>query len=236
MNETRYGSDRTARGMLSRSREDYLKALYALADSGAAATNARLAERLRVSAPSVTNMLARLAEEGLVTRTAGGGARLTSRGRRAALAVVRRHRVLETFLVRVLGFDWSEVHGDAEVLEHAISDRVLAALDRIMGHPSEDPHGHPIPDARGRIRARALCPLATLPDGGRATIREFRDGDRLHLARWRELGLLPGVRVRVRAVRVLDGVVDLEIGRRRLTLAREGLEGVMVEAAPRAAR
>jgi DtxR family Mn-dependent transcriptional regulator len=230
------GRGRRAGGPLSRSREDYLKALYALADSDATAANARLAERLGVSAPSVTNMLARLAEEGLVARAPGAGARLTARGRRAALAVVRRHRVLETFLVRVLGLDWSEVHGDAEVLEHAISDRVLAAIDRIMGHPSEDPHGHPIPDARGRIRARALRPLATLTDGGRATIREIRDADRLHLARWKELGLMPGVRVRVREVRALDGVVDLEIGRRRLTLAREGLEGVLVEAAPRAAR
>src|SRR5881397_1560484 len=101
-------------------------------------------------------MLARLAAERLVAHTPRAGASLTARGRRVALAMVRRHRILETFLVRVLGLDWSEVHADAEVLEHHISERVLAAIDRLIGHPHEDPHGHPIPDRAGRMRRRAL--------------------------------------------------------------------------------
>src|SRR3989442_7999401 len=140
-------------------------------------------------------MVARLAAERLVAHSPRAGARLTPHGRREALAIVRRHRVLETFLVRVLGLDWSEVHEDAEVLEHHISDRVLEAIDRLMGHPAEDPHGHPIPDARGRLARRALTSLAALPRGARARVREIRDADARRLARWKELGLVPGANV-----------------------------------------
>jgi len=139
---------------LTRSKQDYVKALLVLAPAGEPVGTSRLAARLKVSAPSVTNMLARLAREGLVTHTPRAGARLTARGRREALGMVRRHRILETFLVRVLGLAGSEVHADAEVLEHHVSDRVLAAIDRLVGHPDHDPHGRPIPDARGRMRPR----------------------------------------------------------------------------------
>jgi DtxR family Mn-dependent transcriptional regulator len=120
-------------------------------------------------------MLSRLADERLVAHSPRAGARLTARGRREALTMVRRHRILETFLVRVLGLDWSEVHEDAEVLEHHISDRVLEAIDQLMGHPHEDPHGHPIPDRRGRLRHRTLVPLAT--SRTHAVVREIRDAD-----------------------------------------------------------
>src|SRR5207237_5970419 len=148
---------------------DALKPLCSLAPAREAVPPSRLAAHLGVSAPSVTNMLGRLAAERLVTHAPRAGARLTELGRRRALEIVRRHRILETFLVRVLGIDWSEVHVDAEVLEHHVSDRVLDAIDRLMGHPQEDPHGHPIPDARGRVRRRPLVPLATLRRGAAAT-------------------------------------------------------------------
>src|SRR6266581_3952169 len=135
----------------SRSRQNYLKALLQLgAGSPVPVPVSALARHLHVSAPSVTNMLARLAGERLVTHGARGAASLTPEGERAALLVLRRHRILETFLVNVLALDWSEVHDDAEELEHHVSDRVLNALDRYMSHPTEDPHGHPIPDSRGR--------------------------------------------------------------------------------------
>jgi len=146
--------------VLTRSKQDYLKALFALAPAGEAVGTSRLAGRLKVSAPSVTNMLARLAQEGLVTHRLRAGARLTARGRRAALEIVRRHRILETFLVRVLELDGSEVHDDAEILEHHVSDRVLVAIDRLAGHPDLDPHGRPIPDARGRMRSSVGAPRA----------------------------------------------------------------------------
>src|SRR5262249_39150730 len=162
---------------------------YALDLGDAPVPTSRLAAHLAVSAPSVTNMLARLAEERLVSHAPRAGARLTARGRREAVAMVRRHRILETFLVQVLGLDWSEVHADAEVLEHHISPRVLAAIDRLIGHPHEDPHGHPIPDPSGRVRRRRLMPLTGLPRGGRAVVREIRDADGRRMARWKATGL-----------------------------------------------
>jgi DtxR family Mn-dependent transcriptional regulator len=143
--------------------------------------------------------------------------------------MVRRHRILETFLVQVLGLDWSEVHEDAEVLEHHISPRVLEAIDRLIGHPHEDPHGHPIPDRSGRMRRRRLVPLATLAPGGRAVVREIRDADGRRLLRWKAAGLVPGARVRMREVRGLDDVFVLEVAGRRVVAGSEGLEGILVE-------
>jgi DtxR family Mn-dependent transcriptional regulator len=214
---------------LSRSKQDYLKALYSLGPAREAVPPSRLAAHLGVSAPSVTNMLGHLSAERLVTHAPRAGARLTELGRRRALEIVRRHRILETFLVRVLGIDWSEVHADAEVLEHHVSDRVLEAIDRLMGHPQEDPHGHPIPDARGRVRRRPLVPLATLRRGAAATVREIRDVDERRMARWKETGLVPGAKVRVRDVRAVDDVFELDVEGRRLVTGSEGLEGVLVE-------
>ena len=219
---------------LSRSRQDYLKALYALAPEGEPVPTSRLAARLAVSPPSVTHMLTELAAERLVARVPRAGARLTALGRRVALGMVRRHRILETFLVRVLGLDWSEVHQDAEVLEHHISDRVLEAIDRLVGHPHEDPHGHPIPDRGGHMRRRTLTPLATLPRGALAVVREIRDADGLRMARWKSVGLVPGAAVRVRGVQALEDVYELIVSGRRFVTGSEGLEGVMVEVRRRA--
>ena len=222
------GCDETVTA-LTRSRQDYLKALYELAPEGERVTTSRLAARLDVSAPSVTNMLARLARERLVSHAPREGARLTETGRHVALAMVRRHRILETFLVRVLGLDWAEVHADAEVLEHHVSDHVLDAMDRLTGHPHEDPHGHPIPDSHGHVRQRALAPLSRLTTGARAVVREIRDADGARMERWKRSGLVPGARVKVRAVDALDGLVELEVGRRRVRAVVAGLEGVLVE-------
>jgi DtxR family Mn-dependent transcriptional regulator len=214
---------------VSVSRQNYLKALLQLGD-GDAVTGAALARHLGVSAPSVSNMLARLARERLVELGPRGAARLTPEGERAAALVLRRHRLLETFLVRVLELDWSEVHVEAEELEHHVSDRVLDALDRFMDHPTEDPHGHPIPDRSGRLARRRLAPLATLPAGARARVREVRGGDdRARLARWKRSGLVPGASVRMLEANAAEGVFTLEIAGRRVVSGREGLDGVMVE-------
>jgi DtxR family transcriptional regulator, Mn-dependent transcriptional regulator len=213
---------------LTRSRQDYLKALHALGGDGQAVAPSRLAGRLGVSAPSVTNMLDRLVKDRLVIHRARAGARLTAKGRRQALQILRRHRVLETFLVRVLKLDWSEVHEDAEVLEHHISDRVLEAIDRLVGRPSEDPHGHPIPDRRGRMRRRRLQPLTSLRVGRRAVVREIRNTAGGRLARCKRLGLVPGAVVRVREARPLEGVLLIEVGGRRHVTAGAALDGVWV--------
>lgn len=219
----------TARVPASRSRENYLKALLQLG-AGEPVTVSALARHLRVSAPSVTNMLARLAEERLVGLGARGAAHLSAAGTRAAMQVLRRHRLLETFLVRVLELDWSEVHEDAEELEHHVSERVLDALDRFMGHPTDDPHGHPIPDRHGHIAQRTLTPLAALPAGTQATVREVRGGDdRARMARWKRSGLVPGAAVRMLEANADDGVYTLEIAGRRMVSGRDGLDGILIE-------
>src|SRR5262245_39611549 len=219
----------TARPTVSRSRQNYLKALLQLG-SGEPVPVSVLARRLGGSAPSVTNMLARLAEERLVDLGPRGAARLTASGERAASLVLRRHRLLEAFLARVLELDWSEVHEDAEELEHHVSDRVVDAIERFMGHPTEDPHGHPIPDRHGRLARRALSPLAALPQGSRARVCEVRGGaDPARLVRWKRSGLVPGAHVRMLESHPDEGVFTLEIAGRRVVSGREGLDGVMIE-------
>lgn len=222
-------SAKPSAGRLTRSREDYLKALHALATGETPVAVGALARRLGVSPPSVTNMLARLADERLVTNAPREGAKLTALGRRRALDTVRRHRLLETFLVRTLGLDWSDAHEDAEVLEHAVSDRVLEALAAHMGNPTEDPHGHPIPDRHGHVERRTLVPLASLRSGERAVVREIRDRDGRRMARWKQAGLVPGAAVRMREVREADGVFEIEVGGAALVSAGEAVDGVLVQ-------
>jgi DtxR family Mn-dependent transcriptional regulator len=219
-------------GTLSRSRQDYLKALYTLGGGERVVQTQQLARQLGVRPPSATLMLRQLARVKLVVLDPGVGARLSAEGERQALQLVRRHRILETFLVQVLGLDWAECHEDAEVLEHHVSDRVLEAIDRMIGHPVYDPHGHPIPDRRGRIRRRDLTPLAELRTGSSAVVREIRDADGRRLTHWKRVGLVPGAAVRVRDVKPLEDVYELEVGGRHLVTGSEGLDGVLVEVRP----
>jgi DtxR family Mn-dependent transcriptional regulator len=132
----------------------------------------------------------------------------------------------------VLGLDWAEVHEDAEVLEHHISERVLEAMDRAAGRPSEDPHGRAIPGREGRRPRRALAPLTSLAPGARATVREIRDGDRARMSRWKEAGLVPGAVIEMRAAHPVEDVFEVLVGGRALVAGRGGLEGVMVEPGP----
>src|ERR687890_2195011 len=141
---------------------DYLKAIWELAvDSGEVAASTKgVAERLSVSAASVSNMFARLQETGLVEHERYRGATLTERGRREALRLVRRHRLIETFLLEHLGYPWQEVHEEAEKLEHAVSDVFTERLAELLGHPERDPHGTPIPATDGSLPPDHSRPLA----------------------------------------------------------------------------
>ena len=130
----------------SRSVEDYLKAIYGFSEMGKSAGTTKLARVLGVQPASVTGMIRRLTEDGLVEREPYRGIRLTERGGQVALGVVRRHRIIESFLVQQLGFPRDEVHEEAERLEHAASDRLVERMAAVLGHPREDPHGTPIPE------------------------------------------------------------------------------------------
>ncbi|MHC4974762.1 MAG: metal-dependent transcriptional regulator [Planctomycetota bacterium] len=210
-------------------KEDYLKAIFQLGEAGRRVHTTELALHLGVRKPSVTAMVKRLADAGWVDYSPRRGVRLTEEGRLATMQVVRRHRLLETFLVEVLGLDWSEVHAEAEVLEHHLSERMVDAIDGVLGQPREDPHGHPIPDAGGRLRERALTPLGALRTGERGTVREVRTAGAERLQRWKELGLVPGARVRMGERLELEDVMHVEIAGETIVTGSEGVDGVFVE-------
>jgi DtxR family Mn-dependent transcriptional regulator len=209
---------------LSTSAEDYLKAVYQLTRGAPYAATTDIAARLSVSAPSVTGMVRRLAEQGLLDHVPYRGVALTAAGRRAALAVVRRHRILETYLVERLGFGWDEVHAEAERLEHAVSERVLERMAQALGHPQFDPHGDPIPDARGTLPSRAVRPLTAFADGARVTLRQVvgDDGERLrHLA---AIGLTPGTELTV-----VEGQAPLDLVRLRTAAGERAVGYALAE-------
>lgn len=176
--------------------EDYLKAVWQLTTTGRAATTGALAERLAVSPPSVSAMLRRLEGGGLVHRSAEGVA-LTDAGTCEALRVVRRHRLLETFLVDVVGLPWDEVHAEAEALEHAVSPRLEARIDALLGHPTRDPHGDPIPPREGPHDERWADPLLGVGEGRRFLVERVSDRDAGALRYLDGLGIRPGVELEV---------------------------------------
>lgn len=212
--------------------QDYLKAIHRLGGADRVVSPADIAGALAVKAPSVTGMLRRLADAGWVDYSPGAGAKLSAAGLLEARRVIRRHRLVELFLTRVLGLDWSEVDTEAEALEHALSPRLEAAIAAHLGEPLEDPHGHPIPTAAGELRQRTLVPLTALHAGDRAVLREVQDDRPDRLRRWQELGLVPGAVVKVVAHRPLDGLYDIEVGGKKHRLGTDALAGLLGEFAP----
>jgi DtxR family Mn-dependent transcriptional regulator len=211
--------------------QDYLKAIHSLGGDGRVVPPADIAASLEVKAPSVTGMFKRLAEAGLIAYTPGHGAMLTAAGVVAARRVIRRHRLIELFLTKVLGLDWSEVDAEAESLEHAISPRLEQAIAAYLGEPHEDPHGHPIPSPTGELVTRELRRLCDFPAGSTVVIREAQDDRPERLRRWRDLGLLPGATVRVVSYHPLDDQFHLDVGGRDVRLGREGVAGLRGEPA-----
>src|ERR671917_674851 len=188
---------------------DYIKAIWDLGGVGSASTK-DVAARLLVSPASVSNMFVRLQEMGLVEYERYQGASLTERGREEALRLVRRHRLIETFLLEHLGYDWQEVHAEAERLEHAVSDGFTERLAELLGHPDHDPHGDPIPSAEGSLEADDSFVLSQAVAGRRLRISKVRDEDAAMLDYLGDRGLVPGRRLSVREVRAIDGVVIVE--------------------------
>lgn len=209
--------------------QDYLKAIHRLGGADSVVSPVDIADRLHVRAPSVTGMLKRLAEAGWISYESGRGCRLTAQGLTEARRVIRRHRLVELFLARVLGLDWSEVDAEAEALEHAISPRLEQAIAAHLGEPLEDPHGHPIPTREGQLTQRQLQSLSNFRAGESILIREAQDDNPERLRRWQELGLMPGTVVRIRSYQPLDSVFEVEVGGRVVTMGREGLAGLFGE-------
>src|SRR5215216_1564871 len=184
---------------------DYLKAIWEVAGSEAASTK-EVADKLSIAPPSVTNMFTRLREMGLVEYERYHGASLTWAGRAEALRLVRRHRLIETFLMQHLGYSWQDVHGEAERLEHAVSDEFTDRLAQLLGHPDRDPHGDLIPAKDGTMPPEDSFPLNPSREGARVEVARVALEDATALSYLGERGLVPGSVVVVREVRAVDEV------------------------------
>jgi DtxR family Mn-dependent transcriptional regulator len=216
-------------GDLSPAVQDYLKAIHALDGANRLVSPNEIAAALQVRAPSVTGMLKRLAKEGYIDYEPGTGARLSAKGLYEARRVVRRHRLVELFLTKVLGLDWSEVDSEAEALEHAISPRLESALAAYLGEPVEDPHGHPIPTSTGELHHRDLKRLSEFRAGDRVIIREVADDNPARLRRWRSLGLTPGAVVQIVSYQELDDLFEVSVDNAVIRLGSDGLAGLRGE-------
>ncbi len=206
--------------MRSEADENYLKEIYSLERDHGHATTSMIAERLGNTPASVTGQLKKLSARRLVSYSPYQGAKLTDAGRAIALEVIRHHRLLETYLVRVLEIPWDRVHGEAERLEHALSEYLEERIDERLHHPKVDPHGSPIPSREGRVNDNGHLRVADLAEGSRAEIVEVSDRDSMLLSRLDTLGLHPGTRFTVVAVEPVDGLMTIRVGARSLTIGR----------------
>ena len=221
-------AEKSASQSLSQAIEDYLKAIYTLAGDQKAASTSAIAKRLKVSSAAVTAMLKRMSEAGLARYQRRRGVMLTKVGTSLALETIRRHRLLESFFTDQLAMDWHQAHVEAETLEHFISRELEKLIDSKLGHPSSDPHGHPIPSAKGVVSEEPLKPLTELTAGTSAMVRRVSDEDPEHLRWWKKIGLVPGSPIRVREVGPFEGPLLLEIKGKPHHVGRKAVEGIWV--------
>lgn len=212
--------------------EDYLKAIYELERRDGAAATSDVAVALDVAPASVTGMIRRLAGQGYLTHVPYRGVQLTDAGRRAALRTIRRHRILESYLTRVLGFPWDRVHAEAERLEHAASDELIERMAAALGHPTSDPHGAPIPTAEGTVDQRLYRRLADLAVGERATMVQVSDKNPELLRYLAEIALQPGAEITLLARAPFDGPLTLRVGASEPLVGPALAEQVLVEQLP----
>src|SRR3984893_5438090 len=219
----------TRRGTFTQSQEDYLKALYHLHGDTRPVPTRELAQRLGISSPSVSEMVGRLVEHGLVTHDRYHGQRLTEDGRRVALELVRHHRLLEMFLVQVLGYSWDEVHDEAERLEHVISERMEQRIFELLGRPELDPHGHAIPTLGGKVRPLSDRPLSECRVGEKVVVQGVSDDDAERLRELERRGLVPGARIEVVAGSKFEGPISVRIKGHRSSIPLGLARAVFVE-------
>jgi DtxR family Mn-dependent transcriptional regulator len=206
----------------TRASEDYLKAIYALErEQGARVSTTAIASRLEVSAPAATTMIKKLAGLGLVQHERYRGVTLTKAGKRAAVEVIRHHRLLEQYLAQRLGLPIDEVHQEAERLEHVLSEELEERIDRELGFPTHDPHGDPIPGADLTIPETPLRTLEELGPGEQATVQRVPDRNRQLLGYLSSVDLLPGRTVKVLSAAPFGGPLTVRAGGAELAISRD---------------
>ena len=224
----------TAMDSLTRSVEDYLKAIYRISGEGRAAPTSEIAHALELSPASVSGMVKRLSEQGLLEHSPYRGVQLTDEGLRVALRMTRRHRIIESYLVGFLGYSWDTVHPEAERLEHAVTDGLIERMAAALGNPAFDPHGDPIPAADGSLPELAWTPLTEIAAGETVEIRRVRAEDSELLRHLGERDLRPGVAVEVIERQPFRGPITVRTDGRQQVLGHEVAEQLLcgpVEAA-----
>ena len=206
------------RSAFTQSQEDYLKALYHLRGDARPVPTRELAARLGISSPSVSEMVNRLVAQGLVEHDRYRGQQLTREGRKVALELVRHHRLLEMFLVQVLGYRWDEVHEEAERLEHVISERMEQRIFELLGRPELDPHGHAIPSVTGKVRPPSERALNECRAGEKVIVQGVSDDDPAKLRELERRGFLPGTPIEVVAASEYEGPIEVRIKGRRVSV------------------
>ncbi|MBM4168732.1 MAG: metal-dependent transcriptional regulator [Ignavibacteria bacterium] len=209
--------------------ENYLKAIYKLAEHERRVTTSLLSEQLRVSSPSVTEMIKKLSDAGVVGYTPYKGVQLTARGRKKALRIVRRHRLWELFLVEVLKYRWDEIDEEAERLEHITSDRLEERLDAFLGYPKVDPHGDVIPTAAGSIDQPEYSLLADCRPGTKAVVARVSDTDSEVLQHLSRLGIKLKKQIVVRDRLAFDGSMTIAVDGKEQYLSRKLASQIYIE-------
>jgi DtxR family Mn-dependent transcriptional regulator len=215
--------------MLSTSIEDYIKAIYSLELEEHRATTKRIADRLGVKMASVTGMVKHIAAEGYARHKPYYGVQLTERGKRIALDMIRRHRLIELFLSKTLGLGWDEVDADAEVLEHAVGDRLIERIYDFLGQPEFDPHGAPIPALDGTVAPHPGVPLSELSLGERGRVVEVSDDDPEFLRYLTKMRIKIGSRICVIERAPFGGPVVLDLGAARISIGPEACGRIRVD-------
>lgn len=216
---------------LTISTEDYLKTIYELTENGESASTNALAQRLKISAPSVTGMIKKLAsaKPALVEYQKHQGVTLTREGKRAALEVIRHHRLLEAWLVQTLGYSWDEVHEEAERLEHVISEDFEQRIAAAMGHPTRDPHGEPIPTEDLKMPADTSVPLSALRSGQGGIVTCVKSSETDLLRHLEELGLVPDAEITVMDYSPFDHNLTIKVGRKTTVLGLSITSKIFIE-------
>ncbi len=211
--------------------QDYLKNIYELTENGESASTNALAERLKIKPGSVTGMMQKLASANpaLVEYQKHQGVMLTKDGKKAALEVIRHHRLLEAWLVQTLGYSWDEVHEEAERLEHVISEDFERRIAAAMGHPIRDPHGELIPTADLKMPIDDSTPLSALRPNQTATIKRVKAAGTDLLRHLDELGLIPGARIEVKDYSPYDHNLTIKVGRKTTVLGLNVTSKIFIE-------
>jgi DtxR family Mn-dependent transcriptional regulator len=208
--------------------EDYLKVIFELESAAGVAGTTEIASELGFAPPSVSGMIRRLADQGLIEHERYRGVRLTKAGRRAALRTIRRHRVIEAYLTTALAYPWDRVHDEAERLEHAASDELIDRMAAAIGEPTTDPHGAPIPSRDGILDETPVLALDEVEVGARVCVERVGDRDAEQLRYLETLGIKPGKWIEVLSREPFDGPIELRVGRTKRAIGQQLARQILV--------